>query len=435
MPKPSTKPPAYRRRHVNGGERAYLTLRDSVTKRSKDYYLGAYGSAESRELYARLIAEWETRGRRLPEEIHKHVGGPTVTQLCHAYRIDASQRYGRRSAHFGNIETAMRLILEHAATKPAAAFGPNALRAIRQAMISDGALARTTVNARTRMIVAIFKWGVAHEIVPASSYEALRTIEPLRRGKCVVRETEPVRPVDEAHVQATLVHVRLQVRAMAELQMLTGMRPGEVTTMRTCDIETGGELWVYRPAQHKGLHLELDREIMIGPRAKRILKPWLRTKTDEYLFQPAEAVAELLDERHAARRTPMNRGNRPGTSRRSSRVAPPGECYSTTTYRRAIARACDQAFPPPSPLARLNGETAEARKRRLTADQAADLRAWQKSHRWHPHQLRHTYGTLVRKQYGAEAARIALGHRHVATTEIYAERDLAINQQIASAMG
>jgi len=28
---------------------------------------------------------------------------------------------------------------------------------------------------------------------------------------------------------------------MAELQLLTGMRPGEVAVMRTMDLETGGE--------------------------------------------------------------------------------------------------------------------------------------------------------------------------------------------------
>lgn len=53
------------------------------------------------------------------------------------------------------------------------------------------------------------------------------------------------------------------------------------------------------------------------------------------------------------------------------------------------------------------------------------LRDWQKSHRWHPHQLRHTYATQVRKEFGLEAAQILLGHAKADVTQVYAERDLS----------
>ena len=44
---------------------------------------------------------------------------------------------------------------------------------------------------------------------------------------------------------------------------------------------------------------------------------------------------------------------------------------------------------------------------------------------WHPHQLRHTYGTLMRKRHGIETARILLGHKSPAMTLVYAEADRA----------
>jgi integrase len=44
---------------------------------------------------------------------------------------------------------------------------------------------------------------------------------------------------------------------------------------------------------------------------------------------------------------------------------------------------------------------------------------------WHPHQLRHTAATDLRKQFDVETARIVLGHRTAFTTEIYAEADRA----------
>jgi integrase len=55
--------------------------------------------------------------------------------------------------------------------------------------------------------------------------------------------------------------------------------------------------------------------------------------------------------------------------------------------------------------------------------QKAELRAWRKRHRWHPHQLRHNAATELRKEFGIEAARIILGHRSAAITEVYAEKD------------
>lgn len=57
-------PPEYRQRP--GRTQALVTLTDAVTKKRRDYWLGEYGTPESRELYYQVIAEWEARGRRFP---------------------------------------------------------------------------------------------------------------------------------------------------------------------------------------------------------------------------------------------------------------------------------------------------------------------------------------------------------------------------------
>ncbi len=59
------KTPAYRKR--SGYDQAIVTLSDSKTKKRRDFWLGPHGSAESREMYHRLIAAWESAGRQLPE--------------------------------------------------------------------------------------------------------------------------------------------------------------------------------------------------------------------------------------------------------------------------------------------------------------------------------------------------------------------------------
>lgn len=80
---------------------------------------------------------------------------------------------------------------------------------------------------------------------------------------------------------------------MVELQRLTGMRHGEVTVLRPCDVtlRTDGVM-AYRPHIHKLEHHEdLDRIVMLGSKAQDILRPWLNRPADEYCLQPREVVA------------------------------------------------------------------------------------------------------------------------------------------------
>ena len=134
---------------------------------------------------------------------------------------------------------------------------------------------------------------------------------------------------------------------------------------------------------------------------------------------------------HEQRTTPMLCGNIPGSNVKDAPQRTAGDRYTTDAYRRAITRACDQALQPPPPLARRDDETEAKWQKRLTEAQRADLDAWRKAHRWHPHQLRHDAATELRKEFGIEAARIILGHRSATITEVYAEKD---EQQAVAAM-
>jgi integrase len=70
----------------------------------------------------------------------------------------------------------------------------------------------------------------------------------LKVGRSDARETDRVRPVPDGILAATLPHLSRHVRAMVDLQLLTGARPGEIVSMRTCDINRAGEIWVLTPA-------------------------------------------------------------------------------------------------------------------------------------------------------------------------------------------
>ena len=111
------------------------------------------------------------------------------------------------------------------------------------------------------------------------------------------------------------------------------------------------------------------------------------------------------------------------------------EKYDRGSYGLAIDRACDRAFPPPGDLAQRDGETHARWWGRLTESQRVDVRVWQKAHRWHPNQLRHSFATRVRKEHGLEAAQVLLGHARADVTQVYAERNEQLAAEIVAKLG
>src|SRR5262245_26453949 len=118
-------------------------------------------------------------------------------------------------------------------------FGPRALAAVRQQMI-DAKLCRTLINRRVDRVKRVFKWAASEELVPVAVYQTLRTLAGLQRGRTGARESEPVKPVDPAHVAATLSFLSTHLRAVVELQLLTGMRPGEACGLTLAEVERVG---------------------------------------------------------------------------------------------------------------------------------------------------------------------------------------------------
>jgi integrase len=197
---------------------------------------------------------------------------------------------------------------------PAADFGQLVLKAVRQAMV-EGGWCRGVVNQRIGRLGRIFKWAAGEELVPFEVYHRLTAVAGLQCGRTSAREAEPVKPVDEAMVEATLPFLNPHVRGLVEVERLTDMRPGEAVTIRRADIDTGGAVWLYRPQQHKMAYKNRPRTIAIGPKAK-----------------PCSAATSLRTSMTTCSRPagrsrnsgpPSDRRGSRGFSRRSSTVAAP----------------------------------------------------------------------------------------------------------------
>ena len=415
MPKPRT--PSYRLHKASG--RAVVTLN------GHDHYLGTYGSPESRSLYDRLVAEWLANGRRplnrKPAETEAE-DGPSVADVVVRFLEHASRYYvknGKQTAEVHGFRMALRPLVDLFAELPAHRFSPRALKQCREWLAARD-LSRSYLNRQVNRIRHVFRWAVAEELVPPSVIQALQAVEGLKRGRETdglrPRETEPVRPVDEALVDATLPFMPRQVAAMVRLQLLTGMRPGEVVLMRTGDVDRNSPVWTYRPMSHKTEHHDRRRIVPLGPKAQEVLRPWLKADPEAFLFSPREAEEERRAALREARKTPLTPSQRARKRKRKPKWTP-GERYRTDSYRRAITLACDKAFRPPQGL------------------QGDELAAWRKEHRWHPNQLRHAFATRVRRERGLEAAQVLLGHSRADVTEVYAQRNEAVAIEVAREIG
>jgi site-specific recombinase XerD len=131
-------------------------------------------------------------------------------------------------------------------------------------------------------------------------------------------------------------------------------------------------------------HRDRQRAIFLGPYSQSILTPYLLRAEDQVCF------------------VPQRRGIK---------------AYSTRSYRDAIHRACDRAFPVPEGMSVEEGKI------------------WQKRHRWNPNQIRHSAATEIRRKFGIEAVQCVLGHSEVGTAQIYAERDMAKAAEIMRQVG
>lgn len=272
------------------------------------------------------------------------------------------------------IRIALRRLLKLYGELTAAEFSPQKLKLVREEFVRDGNC-RSVVNANISRIRRMFRWAVENELTPVTTYQALAAVTGLRKGRSSAREPAPVLPVADAAVEAALPFLTAPVQAMVRLQRLTGCRPGEICAMRPTNIERSGDVWCYWPPAHKTEHHGLERRIYLGPRAQAVLQPWLQREPGACCFSPREAEEIRRAERHAARKTPLNQGNRPGTNCRAKPQRQPGDHYTTTSYRRAIERACR--------LAKIDA--------------------------WSPNQLRHTRATELRRLHGLDAAQVVLG--------------------------
>lgn len=401
MPRPKAQAPAISY-HLSGQAIAKF---DGVT-----FYLGRHNSAESFARYALLVKRYQEGGCKLPPEVTPEwlrsvdIGlgdivqtvdqseePITVSHVVEAYRAHVKVRYAFSQSERNRLLQVCTVVDDEAGNLEADKFGPRLLLKMRSEWIESGKT-RQYCNRLANAVVRMFKWAVSQELVDISTHQRLKTLEPLRIGETDAPETKPILPANLDHVRATAQHLPPQLKAVIRIMVVTGARPSEILTMKPAEIDRSGDEWFYRPKQHKNAKRGKTRSIPLVGDAKEAVIDYLNRDPDTYCFSPKEAVEWWNAQKRAARKSKVQPSQRDRRNPAATKL--PGECYDKHSLGRAISRACKKAGVPA----------------------------------WHPYQLRHLAGTMVRDALGCEAAQALLGHSSMQMTQHYAK----INEQKAA---
>ena len=367
--------------------RQKLRNRAFVEYGGKRIYLGRWGDPTTKANYRAFINEITAPVPQVKEDDPP----PTVADLA-LFFLKARANYyvkdGRQTGQLARYKAALEFPLKLYPSTPVDDFGPRKLIVCRNAMEESGRFARSYINTLINCFRTVYRWGVENEIVKPETLTALETVSGLKRRRSIAREVEPVKPVPMEEVRKTMEALPATLCAMIELQILTGMRPGEVCAMRAGDVaEAENGLLIYTLRTDKTDYrrdASNKKKIPLGPRALRVIVPYLDRDAEEFLFTPKEAQFDRA----------VNSGKRPTRAKYN-------DSYNTAAYARAISRAAKKVG----------------------------------AAHWSPNQLRHLYASEIRRKYGLEAAQLMLCHAKADVTQIYAERDLKRMEEIAAKEG
>lgn len=350
----------------NGDGRAFAVYPNSNGRRA---YFGEFGSPEADQKYQAWLSE-VMASLAAGEPTVSHKSSVTLAKLIVLYLEWSDKNHSEGEAR-NNRETLYKLLDPFCGEQIAAKFGPTKLRSFQTHLANSGRFRRTTVNNHVKRVRRFMRWCQSRELIPPGIVQELEQVEPVRKGRTKAKESEPVEPVPRSTWEATLPFLRKPVRAMVQIQFWCGMRPGEVCSLRPCDIDRSGDVWLYRPQQHKTSHKGKTLIKAIPAPAQPILEPWLHGPPEEPAFRTIR-----------------------------KRV------FTALTYGSAVRRAIERA-----------GEYGV------------------KIPHWHPNQLRHAILTEIRESLGLEDAQWWAGHSESATTMIYTWTASGNLTRIATAIG
>lgn len=391
----TVKPPKYRCKKVRGKKHGVVTINGT------DFYCGPHGSKTSLNEYDRIVAEYLASGRSKdfgqPEPVVETI---KMAELIRRFGIYAKgyhvRKDGTQTGVHHNMKPLMRTLNRLYGKIPVEEWRQEQFQAFINYAARNGfgevpkndengeALSQRSLGDAMGHIKKMFKWANQNGLAGVEHEQAIKNVTLQRRG----RATDEVEAVPDEFVDLALPHMPEMVADMCRLQMVSGMRPGEVIAITKGQIEFGEDDWVYKPKNHKNAHRKKSRSIPLVPAAQQILDKYLGAE-DEPCFSPAKSIEMQRARRSAERVVPLSCG----TTRKKNAENRGGDYYSAGSYRKAVQRAQEKVF---------YGKVG---------------------FKWSPNQIRHRVGEKLQDAVGIEAVLQVHGHSDLKTSRRYAKEN------------
>lgn len=253
-----------------------------------DVYLGPIGSAEAAKNYALLLEDLEAN-RPAEQPVKERRAGLSVAEVLERWDQHAAKRYSKEGREAAQYRYAAEPLLSVYGLLPAARFGLPELDGARDEMLRRG-WCRKVTNRRVIRLRTIWRWAEQRGLVPAGAWAALRALEPLTRGDARARESAGRGPCDWKDFALVCRNCPRTVRDMLLVCWFSGARPAEVRLMLAGEVDTTAREWVFRPGRHKNAWRGQARDIVLGPRAQKVLARHLAGKEAEQLVFPSSPL-------------------------------------------------------------------------------------------------------------------------------------------------
>ena len=376
-----------------------------VYQNGKPVYLGLHGSPESKVAYSRFIAEIQANQ---VFSLTKEERAITICELTAAFLDHAKLTLDSTGYSFYRVIIFDFLDKLYGDGTVVSDFTPRCLKLVREEMIRSHRFCRNILNRCVNCIVTIFGWGVGEELVPETTWRALKAVKALSEGHPDTFDHKEREPVPDDVIRRTLPFMPPTLRTMVMLQRILGVRPNEIFNMRVGDIDTTRRngLWYYEPEAYKTSRFIGKIVFPLGKPEQELLAPYLKgKKSEDAVFSPRAAMAERNAEKRASRKTKITPSQEARNAERAVNPKEYREFYNRDSYRRAVENAIVKG------------------NKSLPDDQQIP--------HWFPYLLRNSAATAIESEVGLDEAQAQLGHKTADMTRRYSKAQLRIREELA----
>ena len=271
-------------------------------------YLGRHSTADCERAYREWIAEYiKATGRTASRaDAPASLGGLMTIWLA---EMDKKCRKvtGKHTGEYSVCDRAHSLVGEVGLEGlPLKDLNRNHIYQIRDHLLAKGS-ARKTIHEYVRRIIRACSFAENREWLDTNQFLRLSRWEKLRPGDAP--PPKELEAAGEYHLKRMFLKLPVKWRPIFILHLFSGCRTENALAIRAEEIDCSKKPWVFKPVQHKGRHRGHSLEIMLGPKCREALKPFIKETSSGNLWRKK---GEIMHQ----------------------------------TYRKAFARACEAAGVP-----------------------------------------------------------------------------------------